>query len=305
MCTKKKSLLADRVDRRVQRDHDERDPEPEDEPPPAAAPASRAARACACAARTAAPRRGSARAAAARGSSQRDGGGDRHGQVSRTARSPSASERPQSRDAPLPLPPRHERGARPRGAVRRQARLRARRPPRADRREQRHGRGRDVGWEELDAQGFMLRLSELERGAVNVVLQPGHWRLPRVDHLGVALDEDDFEAVLSAPPAGTCRCRSRRPADVRLHERGLPARAAPASRLGRRAARGRRRAAARELQLATDEPEAKAAALADILGLELDGDRSQVGETVVRFVPAGPEGRPELFAERSSERARA
>ena len=44
--------------------------------------------------------------------------------------------------------------------------------------------------------GFKLRLSELERGAVNVVVQPGHWRMPRIDHLGVALDEDDFQAVL-------------------------------------------------------------------------------------------------------------
>ena len=33
-------------------------------------------------------------------------------------------------------------------------------------------------------------------GAVNVVVQPGHWRIPRVDHIGVALDEDDFQSVL-------------------------------------------------------------------------------------------------------------
>ena len=53
-----------------------------------------------------------------------------------------------------------------------------------------------VSWEKLDHDGFKLRLSELERGAVNVVVQPGHWRVPRVDHLGVALDEDDFQSVL-------------------------------------------------------------------------------------------------------------
>jgi len=29
--------------------------------------------------------------------------------------------------------------------------------------------------------------SELELGAVNVVVQPGQWPLPRVDHLGLAL----------------------------------------------------------------------------------------------------------------------
>ena len=45
-----------------------------------------------------------------------------------------------------------------------------------------------TSWEQLDRDGFKLRLTELERGAVNVVVQPGHWRLPRIDHVGVALD---------------------------------------------------------------------------------------------------------------------
>jgi len=53
-----------------------------------------------------------------------------------------------------------------------------------------------TSWDELDRTGFKLRLSELQRGAVSVVVQPGHWRVPRVDHLGVVLDEDDFQAVL-------------------------------------------------------------------------------------------------------------
>ena len=44
--------------------------------------------------------------------------------------------------------------------------------------------------------GFKLRLSELERGAVNVVVQPGQWELPRVDHLGLALDEEEFDEVI-------------------------------------------------------------------------------------------------------------
>ncbi|TML88417.1 MAG: hypothetical protein E6G09_02040 [Actinobacteria bacterium] len=69
----------------------------------------------------------------------------------------------------------------------------------------RHGRIEDEatafesghGWEELDRIGFKLRLSELERGAVNVVVQPGQWELPRLDHLGFALDEDDFVATLA------------------------------------------------------------------------------------------------------------
>src|SRR5215216_8010771 len=64
----------------------------------------------------------------------------------------------------------------------------------------RHGRiGEDLtsfesghGWQELDEMGFKLRLSELERGSVNVVVQPGQWDLPRVDHVGLALDEEEF-----------------------------------------------------------------------------------------------------------------
>src|SRR6185295_6571271 len=53
-----------------------------------------------------------------------------------------------------------------------------------------------VSWEELEQKGFRHRLSALERGAVNVVVQPGQWPLPRVDHLGVALEDDEFHEVL-------------------------------------------------------------------------------------------------------------
>src|SRR4029077_435166 len=68
----------------------------------------------------------------------------------------------------------------------------------------RHGRiGEDltsyepgVSWAELDAIGFKLRLSQRELGAVNVVVQPGQWPLPRVDHLGLALDDEEFDRAL-------------------------------------------------------------------------------------------------------------
>ncbi len=53
-----------------------------------------------------------------------------------------------------------------------------------------------------------------------------------------------------------------------------------------------------ELQLKTDRPDQKAGVLADILGLDLQRDAVEVGETIVRFLPGGPEGRPELYAER-------
>ena len=68
----------------------------------------------------------------------------------------------------------------------------------------RHGRIGDeltsfesgLSWEELDRRGFRLRLTELERGAVNVVVQPGQWETPRVDHIGIVLDDDDFDETL-------------------------------------------------------------------------------------------------------------
>jgi hypothetical protein len=156
-----------------------------------------------------------------------------------------------------------------------------------------------VSWEKLDHDGFKLRLSELERGAVNVVVQPGHWRVPRVDHLGVALDEDDFQSVLGRAMQW----------NLRVQEHG-GRRTFVATNAGYRlevhpprewidellAEADELRLA--ELQLRADEPETKAGALADILGLELQGDSVQVGETLVRFLPDGPEGRPELYGER-------
>ena len=157
-----------------------------------------------------------------------------------------------------------------------------------------------TSWEQLDHDGFKLRLSELERGAVNVVIQPGHWRLPRVDHLGVALDEDEFQEVLARAAQW----------NLRVQEHG-GRRTFVATNAGYRievhpprdwiddllANQAELRLA--ELQLKADEPDTKAGALADILGLELaGGDTVTVGKTVVRFLPDGPEGRPELAGER-------
>ena len=53
-----------------------------------------------------------------------------------------------------------------------------------------------------------------------------------------------------------------------------------------------------ELQLRADEPESKAGALAELLGLDTEDHAVAVGPTVVRFLPGGPEGRPELYGER-------
>jgi hypothetical protein len=153
-------------------------------------------------------------------------------------------------------------------------------------------------WEDLDRRGFKLRLSELQRGAVNVVVQPGQWDLPRVDHLGLALDENGFVAVLD-------RAVER---ELRVQEHG-GRRTFVATNAGYRLELHPPRdwiddligsddvLRLAELQLRADDPEAKADALADLLDLPTDDGRVEIGETIVRFLPGGPQGRPELHAE--------
>ena len=153
-------------------------------------------------------------------------------------------------------------------------------------------------WEELDEIGFRPRLVELRRGGVNVVLQPGHWDVPRVDHLGVALDEDSFLEALE------------RASDLEMKIQDHPGkRTFIATDAGYRVevhpprdwvdeivehADELRLA---ELHLRAEDPEVKAAALAAIFGLErTDGD-VLLGDTLVRFLPDGPSGRPELVGE--------
>jgi hypothetical protein len=170
----------------------------------------------------------------------------------------------------------------------------------------RHGRiGEDLtsfepgqSWDELDAMGFRLRLTELEKGAVNVAVQPGQWPLPRVDHLGLAVDEEELEGALE-------RARS---VDLRVQEHG-GGRTFVSTNAGYRLELHTprewidelfaRSAELRlsELHLRADDPVAKAAALAEILGLEQDAGDVEVGGTLVRFVPGGPRGRPELHGE--------
>ncbi len=155
-----------------------------------------------------------------------------------------------------------------------------------------------LGWPELDAMDFKLRLSELERGAVNVVVQPGQWRLPRVDHFGLALDEDAFNEAIERAVAAELRIQShggRRTFvstasgfrlelhpprdwidDLLTHDNEL--------RLA-------------ELELKTDDPAGKANAVAQILGVEARDGTLDIGDAKVKFVPGGPQGRPELQGE--------
>ena len=156
-----------------------------------------------------------------------------------------------------------------------------------------------TSWETLDHQGFKLRLSELERGAVNVVVQPGHWAVPRVDHLGVSLDDDGFEALLTRAAGWNLRVQEhggRRTfvatgAGYRLEAH--PPREWIDDLLDRSD-----ELSLAELQLRADDAETKAGVLADLLGTETEDNAVRLGDTVVRFLPGGPEGRPELYAER-------
>ncbi|MBD0329528.1 MAG: hypothetical protein ICV64_05435 [Thermoleophilia bacterium] len=155
-----------------------------------------------------------------------------------------------------------------------------------------------TAWEELDRLGFKLRLTELERGAVNIVVQPGQWRVPRVDHLGLALDDDELEWTLARAAArelhvqehGGRRTFVATGAGYRLElhppRDWLDELLAATDEL-----------ALLELQLRADDPRAKADALADLLGIETAYGAIDVGGTVVRFVDGGPQGRPELLAE--------
>ena len=155
-----------------------------------------------------------------------------------------------------------------------------------------------ISWEELERAGFRHRLSELERGAVNVVVQPGQWKLPRVDHLGVALDDDEFHAVLE------------RSAELRFRVQEYPGRRTfIATDAGYRVEVHPQRdwiddllanadeLRLAELQLRADDPPAKADALIRLL--EANGKEGEVelGETTIRFVEGGPRDRPELYGE--------
>jgi hypothetical protein len=155
-----------------------------------------------------------------------------------------------------------------------------------------------TSWEELDALGFRLRLVELGRGAVNVVLQPGHWDVPRVDHLGIALEQEEFEAVID-----------------RASELGLKVQDHPGKRTFVTTEAGYRLEVhpprdwiedalsqedeyrLTEIHLRASDPEEKAVALAEILDLDRTNTEVVIGDALVRFLPNGPEGRPELVAE--------
>jgi catechol 2,3-dioxygenase-like lactoylglutathione lyase family enzyme len=155
-----------------------------------------------------------------------------------------------------------------------------------------------VGWDELERLGFRHRLSELERGAVNVVVQPGQWPLPRVDHVGVALGDDEFQGVLE------------RATELRFRVQEYPGRRTfVATDAGYRVEVHPQRdwiedvlgnadeLRLSQLQLKADDPDAKADALVRLLDANFYDGEVELGETTVRFLPGGPRGRPELYGE--------
>src|SRR5947207_14408940 len=170
----------------------------------------------------------------------------------------------------------------------------------------RHGRiGEDTtsfeagyGWDDLDRMGFKLRLTELERGAVNVVVQPGQWGRPRVDHLGFALDEDEFVETLARAEVRELRIQEHggRRTFVSTNAGYRLELHPPREWLDEMLEKDRELRLA-ELQLRADDPELKAAALGELLAVPYEKDSVEIGEAVVRFVPEGPQGRPQLHAE--------
>ena len=158
---------------------------------------------------------------------------------------------------------------------------------------------RGVPWEELDRIGFRLRLSELQRGSVNVVLQPGHWELPRVDHLGVVLDESDFADVLARASARGLKIQEHpgRRTFVATNA-GFRLEVHPPREWIEELLADEDELRLAELQMRADDPAAKTAALRDTLGIQVLEGRAQIGGTTVSFIPGGPQGRPELHGER-------
>ena len=122
--------------------------------------------------------------------------------------------------------------------------------------------------------------------------------LPRVDHLGLALDEDEFEAVIDRAATKELRIQAhggRRTfiatnvgyrLEVHPPREWLDELLDTSSEL-----------TLSELQLRCEDPEQKAVALAELLDTERRGSDVRIGETFVRFLPGGPPGRPQLHGE--------
>ena len=155
-----------------------------------------------------------------------------------------------------------------------------------------------VSWEELDRRSFKLRLSELERGGVNVVVQPGQWELPRVDHIGLALDEDEFDETLERAEELELRVQDHGGRRTFVSTNGgFRLEVHPPREWLEELLAAEQHFRLGELHLVADDPEQKAGALAEVLGLTPEGTSVALGDATVRFRGGGPQGRPQLDAE--------
>jgi len=155
-----------------------------------------------------------------------------------------------------------------------------------------------VPWEELDELGFRLRLSELERGAVNVVVQPGQWDLPRIDHVGFALDEDEFLDVMERAKRLELRVQEY-PGRRTFVATGAGYRVEihpPRDWIDELLAEGDTMRLA-GLRLKSEDPAAQAAALPGLFDAVMDDHSVHIGDAFIRFIEGGPPGRPQLDGE--------
>jgi hypothetical protein len=155
-----------------------------------------------------------------------------------------------------------------------------------------------VSWEELDRRSFKLRLSELERGGVNVVVQPGQWEVPRVDHIGLALDEDEFDETIERAEELELRVQDHGGRRTFVSTNGgFRLEVHPPREWLEELLAAEQHFRLGELHLVADDPEQKAGALAEVLGLTPEGTSVALGDATVRFRGGGPQGRPQLEAE--------
>ena len=155
-----------------------------------------------------------------------------------------------------------------------------------------------VPWEELDELGFRLRLSELERGAVNVVVQPGQWDLPRIDHVGFALEEDEFLDVMERAKRLELRVQEY-PGRRTFVATGAGYRVEihpPRDWIDELLAEGDTMRLA-GLRLKSEDPGAQATALASLFDAVMDDHSVHIGDAFIRFIEGGPPGRPQLDGE--------
>jgi hypothetical protein len=119
-----------------------------------------------------------------------------------------------------------------------------------------------------------------------------------VDHVGLVLDEDDFTATLARADQLQLRVQEHGARRTFVSTgAGFRVELHPPRDWIDELLEEREVLSLAELQLKADDPGGKASALAQLLDLPVHDSAVAVGDTLVKFVAAGPQGRPELFAE--------